>query len=114
MTDTAPDAAFFILEHEPSLWSLPWVARANVAPAEGGPAGEKLVRLWFRRDANPAVVASEPRSVPDRPHDLEAYNEGFAPPTAFWHAHPRLEAYEVEYDEEDSVNWLARLWLKQA
>lgn len=112
MTDSQPDAAFFILDHDPSLWSLPWVARADVAPAEGGPEGEKLVRLWFRREANPEVVSSAALTVPDRPHDLEAYNEGRAPPTVFWHMHPRLEAYEVEYDEDDGANWWARLWLK--
>ena len=50
--------------------------------------------------------------APDRPHDLEAYNQGHAPPTVFWHIHPRLEAYEVEYDDDDGSHWWARLWLK--
>ncbi|WP_168075187.1 hypothetical protein [Caulobacter sp. SSI4214] len=112
MPDSQPDAAFFILDHDPSLWSLAWVARAEIAPAEGGPEGEKHVRLWFRRGETPGTVSSVAPSVPDRPHDLEAYNEGHAPPTVFWHTHPRLEAYEVEYDQDDGANWWARLWLK--
>lgn len=87
-----PDAAFFILDHDSSLWSLPWVARADVTPADEGPKSERLVRLWFRRRVNLGTLSSVAPTIPDRSHDLEAYNEGHAPPTVFWQIHPRLEA----------------------
>ncbi|AZS20010.1 hypothetical protein [Caulobacter sp. FWC26] len=113
MNDTTPDALFFIADHDVSLWSLPWVARAEVTPAEGGKEGEKQVKLWFRREANQEVVSSTLPPVPDRPHDLEAYNYGNAPPPVFWHIHPAFESYRLEYDNDDGAHWWARIWLKK-
>ena len=38
------------------------------------------------------MVSSTLPPIPDRPHDLEAYNYGNAPPPVFWHIHPAFES----------------------
>jgi len=126
-----PDAILYAPSHESGLWSLPWIAAADISEVKADDEGDSsanvragvrdrppefLVRLWFQpSDALPKPQDLEPLGpVPDRAFDLEVYNAGHAPPEGFWRVHPAIEAYEVEYDPDDGGNWWTRLWLKAA
>ncbi|AYV48546.1 hypothetical protein CFHF_20035 [Caulobacter flavus] len=110
-----PDGAFFAPEHDEALWSLaPWITDYRVAPSDGYDA--TFVEVWLRppRACEIAEFGRTPRPVPDRAHDIEFHNVGDAPPIGFWHFHPTVEAFEIEYDRDDGSAWWARVWLKTA
>ncbi|MCY1649188.1 hypothetical protein OVA11_19640 [Caulobacter sp. SL161] len=113
MNETPPDTIVFIGDHHPSLWDLPWIDRAEVAPAGEGRDDERLVKLWFRRGENNELVSSALPPLPDRPHDLVAYNYGEGAPQVFWHTLRVFEAYRIDFDGDDGAHWRARIWLKQ-
>lgn len=114
MNETPPDTIFFIGDHDPSLWDLPWIDRTEVTSASEGRDDEKLVKLWFRRGENNETISSALPPLPDRPHDLTAYNVGEGAPPVFWHIHPAFEAYRLDFDDDDGSHWWVRIWLKRS
>ncbi|MBI1685204.1 hypothetical protein [Caulobacter hibisci] len=118
MSDPAradPHAAFFAPAHDESLWTqAPWILEHQVDDTPGD-YDIKLVTVWLRppRASEIAGVERTLRPAPDRPHDIEFHNVGHAPELGFWHFHPRIEAFEVEHDEDDGAAWWARIWLRQ-
>jgi hypothetical protein len=116
--DRAPDAVLYAPPHDQALWSLPWIAKAQVVEVTDADRPwvptELRVQLWFQASQHlpkPQDVGSR-APIPDQPFDLQVYNAGEAPPEGFWQVHPALEAFEVEYDPDDGGDWWARLWLK--